>query len=367
MASDSAAWFIGENKTVTYCLEIDSSFGPISRADAIKTIDESFQDWATYHLERSRSKDIATKTALQASCSPQTDVKFLLGGGIPSGDKTNRHVGVAVKTKYDVNAGWGQGYIWLAAQGSLPMTDSTEVLPNWTARSLKGVILHEIGHIYGTSHVEGTIMADDAGSIALGSEADDNEMPTIDGPNFLLPPTNGVSGVLGFSTAQEPTLGDVPFGNVSNNFELLMGRKPVGGVSATLKVASSLDTGELQISDSVGSASLKLEKYAWEEMSPINGAKSVFLTRVMHGGSDMYSADPSAATVRDFAMIATTGKKLHVSLHYNVVTGFEYTGSNGKGNYETQGLSLKVLTDDGPHYLFTTSVYQWGCSSQPPK
>ncbi|RYZ68702.1 MAG: hypothetical protein EOP05_15980, partial [Proteobacteria bacterium] len=24
MASDSAAWFIGENKTVTYCLEIDS-------------------------------------------------------------------------------------------------------------------------------------------------------------------------------------------------------------------------------------------------------------------------------------------------------------------------------------------------------
>ena len=249
--SYGAAWFLGEDKTVTFCVDLDPAFG--RSINEIRTdIQAGWQKWLTYvakkgiYLTSTDSSWRFPKSLQEKSCDGSEDLRFHFGSEDAEikREKLNYQLPSAIsyRKSYDEKLGWGKGWIWFSRPGTV---DPRTGFPNWHDDIIfKSILLHEFGHVFGNFHMTGTIM-DQALSDELSHQRMKPEwMGKIDQIKELLP--RGLS-----SLTSDGYLGGTGFFNPYRAFEWLMGRKAMGKVDASLKSLPTLGAFELRVKDSL--------------------------------------------------------------------------------------------------------------------
>lgn len=161
-----SAWFLGDNH-VRYCIQIAADFG-ITQDQARQDIDDAIQTWRDYIAKKEIFIGNAVKDGLfpttsykfVAKCDDSEDLAFYLG---VSNQKTDDQMkfyenptAFAHRENFDVDKGWGKGWIWISPPGKVYPGAQ---FPDWKRPArLRGMLLHELGHVLGNGHVEGTIM-----------------------------------------------------------------------------------------------------------------------------------------------------------------------------------------------------------------
>jgi|GEM_PF-2575408 len=171
------AWFVSSDsaKRIQTCIEVAPGFS-VPKDVIASSIQESFQKWgaayrtaykaAYYSDPGSNTPQIVTAVNLTFGCKGGEDLRFFFGA-------TNRDI-EARKVHYKVPfafaetnqlpdpdgepAKWTPGMIWIAPDKSvLPQSE----VPTWTAQAyhpFKQLLIHEIGHVMGVGHIDGTLM-----------------------------------------------------------------------------------------------------------------------------------------------------------------------------------------------------------------
>ena len=165
---DQYAWFYGTKKPIQACLEIAPDFG-LTREQIVPQLEQALAAWSDYisakrlNIKYSLFGNRFTFTlavSWLSACDGREDLKFYFGGNNTEITAAKKHyndpVAMAELTRFDRQAAWGRGFVWVASEKSL-----NDSYPNWhNGKSLTTILLHEIGHVYGNSHVSGTIMTE---------------------------------------------------------------------------------------------------------------------------------------------------------------------------------------------------------------
>lgn len=273
------AWFVGPEKTVRYCIEVDKDFFRLDeqllldssseartffairfaqiRNSPPKVVREAIDKWVNwvnasgayyYHKRR-----LATHF-IEVPCQPGVDLKFYFGHETPEIESARREMrhplAFAYETEVDYKLGWRKGYIWVSRAGSHPLDFPHRFFPNWSEEDqLFAIVLHEIGHVFGVDHTEGTIMdADILGRIAGATEPAsylDKEtkkirrasLRQINQQRMVLFPLDiffEIHGQLGARILNPKPGEKYPTASALAVFEELMGRKAQGDIQAIL-------------------------------------------------------------------------------------------------------------------------------------
>jgi len=182
------AWFV-EDRPVQYCIKRSEKF-VVNIEDVLTTTKRSLNKWIGLSKKLTVKEGqyrIQKNFIYNEKCSKQTDLVFYFGGkprNISKIIKRNeRLVALAYPTEMNKTKTWSKGFIYIKDSN---ITQSDEGIcdidnPNcindeidddekvyvadWTyANNLDAILLHEIGHIFGVSHISQTIMRE---SIAL--------------------------------------------------------------------------------------------------------------------------------------------------------------------------------------------------------
>lgn len=163
------AWFLSEDPhaKIQACYEMHPDFGVENEA-VERMIHTSFKTWRDYLNQKKLNFGptqlrIASKINLKSTCTGNEDLKFYLGV-----ENTEVKKG---KLKYfrpfgfselqsdtpPVQPLWGKGYVWIASHMK---NEWGSDIPIWPSKleSLSALLLHEVGHIFGNGHVDGTVM-----------------------------------------------------------------------------------------------------------------------------------------------------------------------------------------------------------------
>ena len=252
-----AAWFMGENRTVSFCLEVAPNFA--RQQNQIRDdIQSSWKKWLNYvsskNLYRSTETiewKFPTNIAEQA-CDGTEDIHFLFGveNAEVVQQKTHyeRPSAISYRNVFDKKLGWGKGWIWFCLPG---VVDPQRGFPTWSDDTVfRSILLHEIGHVFGNVHVTGTIM-DHALSQKLKDHLIKNEwIGKIDHIKELL--SRSPQRTSGF-------LGGSGYFNPYRAFEWLMGRKADGTIVTKLRQDPITAAAELEVKDNKGSNVFRIE------------------------------------------------------------------------------------------------------------
>lgn len=197
---EEPAWFTGNN-AIRYCYDLAPEFG-VDKYQVEYDLAVAFKTWSHYIISKDineilqetfvqtrlspypddwkkkikpfakKHKDkftLATKSELMQNCDGSEDLKFYFGTNdtqtVAAKKAYYNPNAFSFKTTYDSKAGWGKGFVWFANKGEVDGT-----YPNWALTNrLRGFIIHELGHIYGNRHQDGTIMTGSISSL-LASE-----------------------------------------------------------------------------------------------------------------------------------------------------------------------------------------------------
>lgn len=285
--SDGGAWFLGTEKTIRYCIEVDPGFFKMSdeRRGLYENFPELLKVIQQYPATETRSalrkwtkwvqtsgnyyyqKRMLATNFEEVPCDDTVDLKFLFGQNTPAIEATRklkRHP-MAFTAETDVNYvdGWRKGYIWISSAGSHPIKSQPHrFFPDWTdPDQLHAILLHEIGHVFGCDHIEGTIMAENIVQ-RIASATDSESLFTQRSPEnrSLLRQINQQRMVLfpldiDFSIPGQ--LGD-GYNSIERTqaaveiFTVLMDRAPSGAIEAILQGTNPHDL-HLEVKDAVGS------------------------------------------------------------------------------------------------------------------
>ncbi len=169
-----SAWFLGK-RPVRYCVAVAKDFG-VDATEASKLVEMSFRSWRFYleskhlnvpgeHAERFAQlapPSLELRSNEIPQCDGSEDLAFYFG---VESEETARDsaffenpVAYAKRRRFDVKKGWSQGYIFIGKSHEL-----TGIQPNWTGHTfeLQTTVMHELGHVLGCGHVEGTVMTKD--------------------------------------------------------------------------------------------------------------------------------------------------------------------------------------------------------------
>lgn len=164
------AWYIG-NKKISYCIEKSANFG-VGTVDLQQTFEKAAATWRQYILQRHIQMDLPPEHRLnlnfqyQGACQGSENLRLYFGVDSPevveAKKKYQKPYALSYRESYDVATGMGKGFIWLAQTGSLfPLAGDTG-FPNWTKPfTVHGMMLHELGHVLGVGHLDGTIMREE--------------------------------------------------------------------------------------------------------------------------------------------------------------------------------------------------------------
>ena len=272
-----------EHKIVHYCLEVSPSF-PITVEILRKKVQSSFSKWKEYFeahraFENNQSEKRLTLNWQESlSCGEDTDLTFLFGVSNPRVDlelkKLHQPWAMSLRTNYDPRTTWGRGYVWISDNGvyplssaeTLPFGKSVQKWPDWDIPyAFEGLLLHELGHVFGAGHFDGTIMSR---GIVDTIKAYYTHMPKelknigtrIDWLNDLVACYEcdskfGYTGKLGSKETGDQT------------FKKLMGRPSQGKVQSLLLISDDNLEIKLKVQDELGSKIFPLtqEQSASEE------------------------------------------------------------------------------------------------------
>jgi Matrixin len=156
------AWFLGKDHVVRVCYELADDFGA-DKATVEEVITSAFSTWRNYITIKQVFDDTDLseyQPAMQEkiiSCDGSEDIKFELGISNAQikldSAQYYKPTAFAQRSSYDSKKGWGKGYIWVASAKSSTGFDWSRKFP------LHGILLHELGHVFGCEHVENTIMS----------------------------------------------------------------------------------------------------------------------------------------------------------------------------------------------------------------
>lgn len=194
VTTEKNPWFLGTDP-VKYCVEHSDADFSVSKPQIESLIRLSLGEWthtiSQLHQHPTPAEVIGGKRAVvsgnfeaQTECSAETQLTFILGKRNPEIEETLQHsaryvIAIAKQTEFNDETGEAKGYIWVNAdQGPNVYTG-----PRWKEtgfwqhdKSLKNVLLHEIGHTLGFDHdavgVMGHSVPRNAAMVATNFEQD---------------------------------------------------------------------------------------------------------------------------------------------------------------------------------------------------
>lgn len=166
-----SAWFLDSTpgRTIKVCFQKDAASFPMNDKDIQDAFKFAMDSWEKYIQDKSVNESdpedprdpasylIVTKYEILPKCGNE-DLAIYLG-------YTNQMIsdvraklfdpdGFAHKISYDLDKGWGKGFIWLKGIEDFKfLWDKNDFL------NLKGIFIHELGHVFGNDHRDGTIMS----------------------------------------------------------------------------------------------------------------------------------------------------------------------------------------------------------------
>lgn len=180
-------WFVG-SKPISYCIQsVDET--PQFKKELSQLVSSAISQW-TKTVSILKPNAVSTSYYLQSDtrnislnyneqpCHPETEVEFLFGVDTPETKKISQtndehYAGAyAVRKTYDPLVGRAKGFVWINEQVfRLYSTDGVKRY-SATAKALKPIVLHEVGHIFGFSHRDRGAMS----KSALFNSADDAQI-----------------------------------------------------------------------------------------------------------------------------------------------------------------------------------------------
>lgn len=238
---DSAAWFLGAGKKIRTCFVRSPDFQSVDAEAALTT---AFATWKKYIAARADDFKapftLATDPELMPACDGTEDLKIYLGVQSPevlaAQAQYNSPMAFAQRTSYSLKTGWGKGFIWIANNPVTPIV--------WTRPyALLGIMLHELGHVLGCGHIEGTIMTEYIAALAQRTMATD--FTDSEGKATLASIDNRVQ----LSTCSACVHGkytgrvtDEGAAQARATFKLFAGRNAVGKIRAEFPIPTNVQT-----------------------------------------------------------------------------------------------------------------------------
>lgn len=159
-------WFLQNTTDASYCIAIDElNFGQ-TRARASEIIHTALDKWrAEFQLTLPAQVSgaelrVATQNFHETACSDSVDIRFQLG--VLSEEQAKligrpqNYLGVTLRTDYDRLNLHGRGFVYISpSAGKLKPDDDSIVDDVWRKGDgalLYGVVLHELGHVFGLTH-----------------------------------------------------------------------------------------------------------------------------------------------------------------------------------------------------------------------
>lgn len=213
------AWFLGEEKQIHYCVLVAPNFG-VPEADIKIELNKAFQIWQDYIKNKQINEAIenelteglrphypqglpvllkkelhqlrlTTNTVLKNHCDGTEEIKFYFGIEderiVQNLKNYFNPISFALKISNDDRHQPSQGLVWVMKQGDDVQPPAYQ-FPNWKLKNrLLGVLLHEIGHIYGNGHIKNTIMeeATITNQIDLAAIPNPNQTDRIKWENYI--------------------------------------------------------------------------------------------------------------------------------------------------------------------------------------
>ncbi len=167
-----AAWFLEgiPARTIKVCFQKDEAKFPMADAEVIEAFSFAMTKWTEYIAEKDVNKieedeedqinplffQVVTKYEILPKCGGE-DLAIYLGYSNKQIEEVRASffdpAAIAHKIFYNAEKGWGKGFIWL--QG---IKDEQFIWNKNENLNLKGIFLHELGHVFGNDHRDGTIM-----------------------------------------------------------------------------------------------------------------------------------------------------------------------------------------------------------------
>lgn len=164
-----SAWYMGHDKVVRYCIYRDEKF-PLPLEVIREQFGSASATWRKYlnplyspnnsmNMLPTLPSRVFDETGV---CDGTEDLRIFIGVLNAETLELKKHfnnpVAFAYRTQFDKKTGWGKGVLWIAPQAYI---DPKMTYPDWTNPvRLHGMFLHELGHIFGCGHTEGTIMTE---------------------------------------------------------------------------------------------------------------------------------------------------------------------------------------------------------------
>jgi hypothetical protein len=346
------AWFrdTANNPTIiSTCYEVSPTFG-VSPQTLESMISYSFKSWGDYLQDHRLLIGpgvyfIESKLDLHGQCKGNEDLKFYFGKTtspeVSQGQTQFEHpYGFAEYTGGMDNgeqAFWGKGFVWI----------TEDVLSGWPSnqQALQGLILHEVGHIFGNGHEDGTAMTGEIGhyleeDTAPGTIGKHTKLySTIDSQVELVtcPSCHTIYPAAPvFNDMSDPILN--PLGDWKASFQTLTGKVAVPPLSMQYERLGTTDgNGKITVVDATGSYSFPVQVESFLETT----ADSTPLF-VGQAGTKFYTTSNHV-----IATIATLpGKTLTVEVETNV--------KDHRNDHET-GHKVKIVLLDGT--TFPTELF----------